>query len=67
MTWPAEESLAPYGVDPVFKLGTNLYNPDLDNTNSLVTFYNCSELTFNATYNVRDPDSLVRAKRRSLA
>ena len=67
MTCSAELSLAPYGVDPVFKLGTELYNPDLDNTNSLVTFYNCSELTFNATYNVRDPDSLVRANLQLLA
>lgn len=54
------ESLAPYGVDPVFKVGTTLYNPDLDNEDSMVSFYNCSELDFKPTYNTQDPDALVR-------
>ncbi|KAK9819873.1 hypothetical protein WJX72_003501 [[Myrmecia] bisecta] len=46
---------APYGVDPVFKLGATLYNPDLDNEASVTSFYNCSELTFSPTYNIPDP------------
>ena len=35
----------PYGVDPVFKRGTSLFNPELDpqtNPEQLLVFYNCS-------------------------
>lgn len=34
---------SPYGVDPVFKSGTSMYNPDLDNTAKLLTYYNCTQ------------------------
>jgi len=36
----------PYGVDPVFKRGTTLYNPDFDDVDSeiVASTYNCSEL-----------------------
>uniref|UniRef100_A0A7S0NBN4 Polycystin cation channel PKD1/PKD2 domain-containing protein n=1 Tax=Chlamydomonas leiostraca TaxID=1034604 RepID=A0A7S0NBN4_9CHLO len=46
-------TLKSFGVDPVFKLGTTLYNPDYDDVNGdlVVQFYNCSLLT-NPTYNV---------------
>lgn len=37
-------SLQAYGVDPVFVLGSELFDPDLDNQASLLTFYNCSTL-----------------------
>jgi hypothetical protein len=42
-----------YGVDPVFKTGVTLYNPDYANVgNTIVTqFYNCTLLQ-NATYNI---------------
>ena len=33
-----------YGVDPVFKLGTNLYDPDLNHLETMTRYYNCSEL-----------------------
>lgn len=42
---------APYGVDPVFKSGTSLYNPDLDSAGAVAVYYNCSALA-TATYNV---------------
>lgn len=35
-------TLAAYGVDPVFKLGSSLYNADLDNEVSITGLYNCS-------------------------
>ena len=38
--------LAPYGIDPVFKLGTTLYNADLDNEEDTVQYYNCSLLSY---------------------
>lgn len=37
-------STAPYGVDPVFKMGASAFNPDYDNERSLVEAYNCTEL-----------------------
>jgi hypothetical protein len=43
---------APFGVDPVFKSGTSLYNPDLDSAEAVAAYYNCSALatpTFNVT------------------
>ena len=44
-----------YGVDPVFKLGTPLYNADYDNYETLTKVYNCSAFEANlgvaATYN----------------
>ncbi len=42
---------APYGVDPIFKSGTSLYNPDLDSAEAVAVYYNCSALA-TATYNV---------------
>mmetsp|Transcript_10216 Transcript_10216/g.33452 ORF Transcript_10216/g.33452 Transcript_10216/m.33452 type:complete len:1592 (+) Transcript_10216:74-4849(+) len=33
-----------FGVDPVFKLGTDLYNPDLNNDKDMARLYNCSHL-----------------------
>ena len=40
------QTLKPYGVDPVFKSGTTLYNPDYDdyNKNIVVNFYNCTQV-----------------------
>jgi hypothetical protein len=38
--------IQPYGVDPVFKLGTASYNPDLNDANNsiVLNYYNCSTL-----------------------
>lgn len=55
----AAEDLAPFGVDPVFKSGTNMYNPDLDNQVSVTQYYNCSDLSFNPTYNIQDTATTV--------
>lgn len=33
-----------FGVDPIFKSGTSLYNPDLDNEETMQRYYNCSRL-----------------------
>ena len=44
--------LAPYGIDPVFKLGTTLYNADLDDEENTVQYYNCSLLSYKPTYDV---------------
>lgn len=51
--------LAAYGVDPVFKSGTDLYNADLDDETDTVSFYNCSTLGYNATYNIPNTDTAV--------
>ncbi|DBB14252.1 TPA: hypothetical protein ACH3X3_001198 [Trebouxia sp. C0006] len=51
--------LAAYGVDPVFKSGTDLYNADLDDETDTVSFYNCSTLGYNATYNIPNTDTTV--------
>lgn len=48
---PTGLDTAPYGVDPVFKLGTSLYNPDLDSAAGVAQWYNCSALAA-ATYNM---------------
>lgn len=39
-------SLAPFGVDPVFKRGTSSYDPDLDDAEGRIVeqHYNCSEV-----------------------
>eukprot|EP00210_Caulerpa_lentillifera_P005376 g5138.t1 len=37
-------STGSYGVDPVFKSGTTMYNADFDNEESVTKFYNCSML-----------------------
>ena len=51
-------STQPYGVDPVFVMGSTLFDPDLDNEKSLVTFYNCSEIPEpERVYNIDDPYS----------
>ena len=55
----AGPSLAAYGVDPVFKSGSDLYNADLDDEADTVSFYNCSTLGYNATYNIANTDSTV--------
>ncbi|KAF5832196.1 hypothetical protein DUNSADRAFT_12003 [Dunaliella salina] len=41
-----EVKTEPYGVDPVFKRGTSLYNPDFDDIDSeiVASIYNCSAL-----------------------
>lgn len=46
-----------YGVDPVFKRGAEMYNPDLDNELAVTSFYNCTSLNLEggATYNRPDP------------
>lgn len=45
--------LAAYGIDPVFKRGTQLFNPDFDDLNqdAIQEYYNCKEIK-NPTYNV---------------
>lgn len=45
--------MASFGVDPIFKRGTTLYNPDYDDVNGtkVLDFYNCSVLS-SPTYNV---------------
>jgi hypothetical protein len=44
---------ASYGVDPVFKMGSTLYNPDLFNPQDefMLGFYNCSQVP-SPTYNL---------------
>mmetsp|Transcript_38784 Transcript_38784/g.53872 ORF Transcript_38784/g.53872 Transcript_38784/m.53872 type:complete len:1579 (-) Transcript_38784:245-4981(-) len=39
-----------YGVDPVFKLGTTLYDPDLDYEETITKYYNCTDLENGGTY-----------------
>ena len=34
----------PYGIDPVFRASSTLYDPDLDNQESVTGLYNCTEL-----------------------
>ena len=58
----AGPSLAAYGVDPVFKSGSDLYNADLDDEADTVSFYNCSTLGYNATYNIANTDSSVSVR-----
>ena len=43
----------------MFKSGTDLYNADLDNEADTVSFYNCSTLGYNATYNIANTDTTV--------
>lgn len=47
--------MAPYGVDPVFKAGSQSYNPDLDDPEqaTVQTFYNCSKVP-SPTYNITE-------------
>lgn len=54
---PAGPDLSAYGVDPVFKSGTDLYNNDLDDEADTVSFYNCNTLGYDATYNVPNTDT----------
>ena len=63
----AGPSLAAYGVDPVFKSGSDLYNADLDDEQDTVSFYNCSTLPYNATYNIPNTDSSVSVRTLILA
>jgi len=46
-------TLKSYGVDPVFKRGTTLYDPDKDDLNSTIVqgYYYCANLT-DPTYNI---------------
>lgn len=53
----AGPDLSAYGVDPVFKSGTDLYNNDLDDEADTVSFYNCTTLGYDATYNVPNTDT----------
>ena len=48
-----------YGVDPIFKIGAEMYNPDLDNTLSITQYYNCTELKFKYT-NTTDNTEVVK-------
>lgn len=43
----------------MFSSGTDLYNADLDNEADTVSFYNCSDLGYNATYNIANTDTTV--------
>lgn len=47
--------ISQFGVDPVFKRGAEIYNPDLDNELAVTTYYNCSLLSIEPTYNIPDP------------
>lgn len=53
----AGPDLSAYGVDPVFKSGTDLYNNDLDNEADTVSFYNCTTLGYAPTYNIPNTDT----------
>ena len=48
---PGDIDTSAYGVDPVFKLGTPMFNPDYDNEKTITKIYNCTKIA-NATYNV---------------
>ncbi|KAG2499695.1 hypothetical protein HYH03_002630 [Edaphochlamys debaryana] len=52
-TCTGPRTLASYGVDPVFKRGTTLYDPDMEDADytKVVSIYNCSLLSA-PTYNV---------------
>ena len=58
-----------YGVDPVFKLGTPLYNADYDNYETLTKVYNCSAFEANlgvaATYNDGTDPAVTKTSRRT--
>ena len=41
-----------YGVDPVFKLGTPMFNADYDNVKTISQVYDCTKIG-NATYDLR--------------
>uniref|UniRef100_A0A061RIA9 Polycystin cation channel family n=1 Tax=Tetraselmis sp. GSL018 TaxID=582737 RepID=A0A061RIA9_9CHLO len=55
--------ISQYGVDPVFKMGAEMYNSDLDNLVGITAFYDCEELgavtvngePFEVTYDLDDP------------
>eukprot|EP00892_Ulva_mutabilis_P009580 jgi/Ulvmu1/6995/UM033_0053.1 len=45
-----------YGVDPVFVMGSTLFDADLDNVRSLLLHYNCSQIPqADQVYNLVDP------------
>jgi hypothetical protein len=48
---PGDIDTSAYGVDPVFKLGTPMFNPDYDNVKTVTKIYNCTEIA-NPTYNL---------------
>ena len=49
-------STSSYGVDPVFVMGSTLFDPDLDNVKSLLHYYNCSKMPEDEqVYNILDP------------
>jgi Polycystin cation channel len=55
-------SVRAYGVDPVFVMGSSLFDPDLDNAKSLLEHYNCSDLpTETQVYDLPDPYSKTDA------
>jgi hypothetical protein len=53
-------TIASYGIDPVFKRGTELFNPDFDDINQeqVQIFYNCSTLE-DPTYNITMGDNIT--------
>lgn len=51
----------------MFKSGSDLYNADLDDEQDTVSFYNCSMLPYNATYNIPNTDSSVSVRALTLA
>jgi len=53
---PIGVSTASYGVDPVFKQGTSLYDAELDVLEFMLKFYNCSKIEGTVTYDA-DPQS----------
>ena len=60
-TCTGELDVLSFGVDPVFKRGAQMYNPDLDNELAVTSYYNCTNLTLGEdgpSYNLPDPVNL---------
>ena len=49
---PGNVDTGAYGVDPVFKLGTPMFNADYDNVKTISQVYDCTMIA-NATYDLR--------------
>lgn len=47
-------TVEPYGIDPVFRASSALYDPDLDNSEGVAKFYNCTELLDKPTLYCRE-------------
>jgi hypothetical protein len=52
-------STAPYGIDPVFKRGAELYEPDFDTPEEKEIYYNCSDIRGTPTFNVQTNTSVA--------